>query len=163
MSKLLASGFASAIAMAAVAFAAAPARTTQAEAAPTAIEAELVMSALEGVPLDELPNEGECRIWYDDLPVTRQPAQMDCEHADWLAQRWGGRVITMTGVGEAQLAAYEGRNDFTGVPAEALPRRGYCRVWVDGVDASDQPAQSDCRTARSMATAQGGRVLFMPL
>jgi len=164
MSKLLASGLASAIAMAAVAVGAAPARTTQAEAAaPVAMQTELVMSALDGVPLDALPAQGECRIWYDDLPATHQPAQMDCEHADWLAQRWGGRVIAMTDSGEAQLAAYDGRNDFAGVPAEALPRRGYCRVWIEGVVASDQPAQSDCRTARSLATAQGGRVLFMPL
>lgn len=135
--------------------------TATAEAAePVAIVTE---SALAGIPSDAVPPLGECRIWYNELPVSHQPARMECEHAHWLAQRWGGRVISNDGQDAVELAAYEGRNDFTGVPVEALPRAGYCRAWIDGEPLSVQPAQSDCREARRTATQRGGRVLFMPL
>lgn len=155
MSKLFATAIASAIAVASVAFSS---PGTKAEPIATARLAQTVSveSNLAGVPADALPNVGQCRIWYDDLAAENQPAQMDCEHADWIAQRWGGRVISHN----AELASYDGRNDFTNVPASALPRRGYCSVWLEG--AVDH-ASVDCRQARQAASANGGRVLFMPL
>lgn len=127
--------------------------------APQSFAIEPQVSPIDGVPFAALPDVGQCRIWYDALPADSQPAQMDCEHADWLAQRWGGRVINH----DMQLAAYEGRNDFAGVPTEALPRGGYCRAWIDGAALDAQPAESDCRMARRIAHQQGGRVLYMPL
>lgn len=104
---------------------------------------------------------GQCRIQYESLAADRQPAAMECEHAHWVAQRWGGRVVEKTGEGLVERAAYDGRNDFTGVPSSDLPRAGWCRAWIEG--AAEQPAQSDCRTAERTAAAEGGRVLFMPL
>lgn len=86
---------------------------------------------------------------------------MECEHADWVARRWGGAVLEKTGSGMLERARYEGRNNFAGVPTSDLPRAGWCRAWRD--DAAQQHEQSDCRTAERLAAAEGGRVLFMPL
>jgi hypothetical protein len=88
---------------------------------------------------------------------------MECEHAHWLAKSWGGRVMEQTGAGLVEAAAYEGRNDFAGVPVSELPRPGYCRAWLDDVAHDAQPVESDCRAARTMAAERGGRVIFMPL
>lgn len=116
-------------------------------------------SGIDGVPAEALPQRGQCKLWYDALPVSRQAAQMDCEHAHWLARTWGGRVIDH----DRELARYDGRNDFTGVPLSALPQRGFCRAWLSGVAADAQPIESDCRVARQIADRGHGRVIFMPL
>lgn len=128
-------------------------------ASPEVADVVVLESPISGVPADSLPTSGECRVWFDGIPADRQPVQSDCEHAHWVAERWGGRVIDAHSV----QASYEGRNDFAGVPANALPRPGYCRAWVDGATLDAQPAESDCLEARRTAASEGGRVLFMPL
>jgi hypothetical protein len=155
MTKLAASGFATAFALLALGGSSIAAMRT--EAAPVPAPAPAAYS------INDQMTVGECRIHYDVLSDENQPAAMECEHADWLAQRWGGSVLEKTSDGVVERASYEGRNDFTGVPASELPRRGYCRAWLDGADVSAQPAETDCRTARQVANAQGGRVIFMPL
>ncbi|HVY84345.1 MAG TPA: hypothetical protein VG943_04370 [Caulobacterales bacterium] len=128
-------------------------------AAPTAPQP----SNVRGLTTDDLPLSGQCRLWYDALPADRQPAAMNCEHALWLARTWGGRVIQGQDDGAREVASFQGRNDFTGVPEEALPRPGYCRAWIDGLSLDMQPAESDCREAKRIAHEQRGRVLFMPV
>ena len=156
--KVAASGLATALALSLLVGTAGAGLETQTAAS---VEAPIaaITSPITGVPADELPHQGACRIWFDGVPASNQPAAMDCEHAHWVAQRWGGRVINR----DRELATYDGRNDFTGVPSSALPRPGYCRAWIDGVEADAQPVQSDCLEARRTAAAEGGRVLYMPL
>lgn len=156
--KIAASGFATAIVLALLA-GTVGARLEQRAPPPRMTHVANIESAITGVAADALPSRGECRIWYDGVPTEHQPAQMDCEHAHWVAQRWGGRVIDR----QREQAAYAGRNDFSGVPPSALPRPGYCRAWIDGAATAQQPGDSDCVEARRTAAAEGGRVLFMPL
>ena len=136
--------------------------TTEA-ATPMAAPLPQAVSTIAGVPTEALPAPGQCRIFFNNVEVSKQPAAMECEHAMWLARSWGGRVVGVTGTVASVLATYEGRNDFTGVPSNALPPRGYCRAWIDGLAVEQQPQASDCVEARHIAQAQDGRVLFMPL
>lgn len=153
MTRLVASTFATALAVLALGGSAIAAMNSErAEAAPPIAE-----------PSPPRFDQGKCRIQYDALPAESQPAQMDCEHADWLAQRWGGKVLEHRADGIVERASYEGRNDFTNVPASALPRAGYCRAWLNDVAVEAQPRESDCRMARTLANARGGRVIYMPL
>lgn len=154
MTKLAASGLATCFAIAMLAGSAG----ALIEPAPQTAAAAMAISASV-----DTTRIGECRIQYDALPETHQPAAMECEHAHWIAQSWGGRVMEKTSEGLVDVATYEGRNDFTNVPVSELPRRGYCRAWIDGVAPEAQPAESDCVVARRTAAAQDGRVLFMPL
>jgi len=45
------------------------------------------------------------------------------------------------------------------VPASAIPPAGMCRVWLEDVPVSQQPAPTDCATAVRNRPAKG-RVIF---
>jgi hypothetical protein len=157
MTRVAASGLATAFALAALGGTMVAALQAQAQTQ-TFTSAQTMARGV-----DDSVDLGQCLLEYDTLPAHRQPAAMECEHANWIARTWGGRVMEMTHEGLVERASHAGRNDFTGVPAEALPGRGYCRAWLDGVAASRQPAEGDCRSAARLARERGGRVIFMPL
>ena len=45
------------------------------------------------------------------------------------------------------------------IPADARPPKGMCRIWIDGVPATQQPAATDCATAVKNRPANA-RVIF---
>lgn len=47
------------------------------------------------------------------------------------------------------------------VPQHMLPPAGKCRIWMDGVSPSRQPAPTDCQTALRQKPANG-TVIFGP-
>jgi transcription termination factor Rho len=63
----------------------------------------------------------------------------------------GGALFAATSVAGAQLR--------DNVPPGQMPSAGMCRVWIDGVPAGRQPAQTDCNTARRTAPANA-RILY---
>jgi hypothetical protein len=118
------------------------------------------------VPPDLVPPRNLCRIWYDGIPDDRQPPSMTCARAHRVAREHGGRVIWA-----ADDAAYQdgkvattdyGRLDFEGVPPDALPPAGWCRVWKDGLPPDRQPPPARCPDAERDARREGGRLLYMP-
>ncbi len=137
--------------------------TTSEAAQPVVDTMPQAVSTIAGVPSEALPQSGQCRIFFDHVAADKQPAGMECGHALWLARNWGGRVVAVKGLQAAVLDDFDGRNDFAGVPSDALPPAGYCRAWIDGLAAEQQPQATDCVAARHLASERGGRVLFMPL
>jgi hypothetical protein len=62
----------------------------------------------------------------------------------------------------AQTLVREARPDTaTGVPKGMMPPSGKCRVWMDGVPATRQPAPTDCATALRQKPANA-RVIYGP-
>ncbi len=53
-------------------------------------------------------------------------------------------------------ASAQGSQDvgYAGVPPEAYPPRGMCRIWLDGLAANQQPPVTDCATAQRGAESQ---------
>jgi hypothetical protein len=61
------------------------------------------------------------------------------------------------------LAAAQGtpRPQAPQLPREMMPPAGKCRIWMDGVPATQQPAPTDCQTALRRKPANG-TVIFGP-
>jgi hypothetical protein len=59
----------------------------------------------------------------------------------------------------AQSATKDSARKSAPIPADARPPKGMCRIWIDGVPATQQPAATDCRTAVKNLPPNG-HVLF---
>jgi hypothetical protein len=59
----------------------------------------------------------------------------------------------------APLSAQRANEKRTEIPTEQRPPAGMCRIWLDGVPASQQPAPTDCATA-IRHRPPNGRVIF---
>jgi hypothetical protein len=59
-------------------------------------------------------------------------------------------------LGCAPASAQGGSRDvgYGGVPPQAYPARGMCRIWLDGLAPNQQPPVTDCATARRAAQSQ---------
>ena len=75
-------------------------------------------------------------------------------------------TITLAFLGAAALApahvaGAQGRSDKKPptIPAESRPPAGMCRIWLDDVPATQQPAPTDCPTAVKNKPPKG-RVIF---
>ena len=115
---------------------------------------------------DRVPRGGLCRIWYEGIPEGRQPLPMTCARAHRVAREHGGRVIWAASDGayqDGKVASVDyGRLDFEGIPPEAMPPAGYCRVWKDNLPPDRQPPPARCPDAEREARRDGGRLIYMP-
>src|SRR4051794_30076982 len=59
----------------------------------------------------------------------------------------------------AAQGAEENRGKASDVPASSRPPAGMCRIWLEDVPATQQPAPTDCATAVRNRPAKG-RVIF---
>ena len=59
-------------------------------------------------------------------------------------------------LGCAPASAQGGTQDvgYSGVPPQAYPPRGMCRIWLDGLATDQQPPVTDCESARRGAQSQ---------
>ena len=59
-------------------------------------------------------------------------------------------------LGCAPASAQGGSRDvgYGGVPPQAYPARGMCRIWLEGLAANQQPPITDCATARRAAQSR---------
>lgn len=118
------------------------------------------------VPPASVPQLGQCRIWYAELPPAWQPPAMTCPRAHALAEKHGGRVVKAISARSYQdgrtLSVDYGPSDFPSVPPEQLPPPGYCRPWFDRIPADRQPAPMTCERAEQLVREKGGRVVYMP-
>ena len=48
---------------------------------------------LRGIPPDQLPPPGYCRVWLEGVSPDRQPPPAQCPQAEREAQRTGGRLV----------------------------------------------------------------------
>src|SRR3990170_662689 len=118
------------------------------------------------IPPESVPQLGQCRIWYGELPPEWQPPAMSCARAHGLAQKHGGRVVKAISPASFKdgrtLSVDYGPGDFPEVPPEQLPPPGYCRPWYDRIPADRQPAPMTCERAEELVKKGGGRVVYMP-
>ena len=70
---------------------------------------------------------------------------------------WAGAVLVAFAAGAGAQQKQPPKKDT--IPAEQKPPKGMCRIWIDGVPASRQPAPTDCATALKNKPANG-RVIF---
>jgi hypothetical protein len=59
----------------------------------------------------------------------------------------------------AQAQQKDSARKSPGIPADARPPKGMCRIWLDNVPAAQQPAATDCPTAIKNRP-QNGHVIF---
>lgn len=118
------------------------------------------------MPPESVPQLGQCRIWYAELPPEWQPPAMSCARAHSLAQKHGGRVVKAISPKSFQdgraLSVDYGPSSFPEVPPEQLPPPGYCRPWYERIPADRQPAPMTCERAEELVKKNGGRIVYMP-
>jgi hypothetical protein len=118
------------------------------------------------VPPASVPQLGQCRIWYVELPPEWQPPEMSCARAHGFAAKHGGRVLKAISARSFEdgrtLSVDYGPSDLPAVPPEQLPPPGYCRPWYERTPAERQPAPMTCERAERLVQQYGGRVIYMP-
>lgn len=94
-------------------------------AAPAAAQVRVGPPATQGVPPAFLPPAGFCRVWYDQLPPSRQPAPVSCRDAERIAAR-DRRARVIYGAPVATARPYDNRGAYGYRPAYGTgdPRRG---------------------------------------
>ena len=99
---------------------------------------------------------GQCRIQYDTLADDRQPAAMECEHAHWVAQRWGSARVASTQLAISGLCCLA-----TPFAIDAPAPLFYAWLVLWGITVSGDSPQFSTLTARNAPPQAVGSVLTL--
>jgi hypothetical protein len=112
-----------------------------------------------------LKSSARCIAWHPTCDLAMHELEMEMESlmkqlkAIVMCALAAAVLLPAAAWGQSTPRRPIARDTAATVPTQSRPPRGMCRVWIDGVPATQQPAATDCSNAVKNRP-QNGRVLF---